>query len=252
MKVYTLHEIGYGEVDGFCGANCHHDWDPYYEGISTPNYTKEELDEMNAANIEYKGKMYTEYQISQMQQYRERHIRELKRQTAKAQDIVDFTDNPELKATAQANYQATASRLKKAEQGLKDFCKATGRDREKSREQVIGFSHSEAQRAVHAAKNNTEDLIFNRKSSKIKIEVFVPAKSVKSAEDFAKTKLGIPNVSYKDVDITTANEWNKGLFDSFSKFPELKKNFGFIGECHERNKLYQSMVEQNVTNILMK
>ena len=169
MKVYTLHEIGYGEVDGFCGANCHHDWDPYYEGISTPNYTKEELDEMNAANIEYKGKMYTEYQISQMQRYRERHIRELKRQTAKAQDIVDFTDNPELKATAQANYQATAARLKRAEQGLKDFCKATGRDREKSREQVLGFSHSEAQRAVHAAKNYANNkLTFETKGGIIR------------------------------------------------------------------------------------
>lgn len=153
MYVFTLYEIGYGDVTGFKGANCRHDWYPYEPGFSKPNYTKEELEELNARNIEYNGKMYTEYEISQMQRYRERHIRELKRQTAKAQDIVDFTDNPELKATAQANYQATASRLKKAEQGLKDFCKATGRDREKSREQVLGFSHSEAQRAVHAAKN---------------------------------------------------------------------------------------------------
>lgn len=60
--------------------------------------------------------------------------------------------------------------------------------------------------------------------------------------------LGIPHVSYKGCDLESANEWNRGLYESFQRFPELQKQFGFVGECHERNALikealYQSYLE---------
>ena len=64
---------------------------------------------------------------------------------------------------------------------------------------------------------------------------FTPAKNTKEANDFAKNTLGISKVSYKGLDVQAAIEWNRGLFDSFAKFPELKKQFGFVGEIHERN-----------------
>ena len=57
------------------------------------------------------------------------------------------------------------------------------------------------------------------------------AADVAKAEEYAKNTLGIPNVSYRGVDVTTANEWNRGLYDTFNKFPELKSRFGFVGEC---------------------
>lgn len=152
MKVFTLSEIGYGSGDGFRGWNCRHDWYPYFPGLSTPNYSKKELEDLNAKNIEWNGKKYTEYEISQMQRAQERKIRELKRQTVKMQDAADFTENPELKAAATADYQAMAAKLKAAEKDLQTFCKATGQDRDRFREQVLGFSRSEAQRAVQAAK----------------------------------------------------------------------------------------------------
>ncbi len=74
-----------------------------------------------------------------------------------------------------------------------------------------------------------------------KIE-FVAGKTLAEAETFAKNKLGVPHVSYKGCDVATANAWNEGLTDSFNRFPELKKNFGFVGECHERNKLIKAEV----------
>lgn len=77
------------------------------------------------------------------------------------------------------------------------------------------------------------------------------SKTIKEANDFAKNDLGIPNVEYKGVDITTANEWNKGLTDTFNRFPELKKNFGFVGECHERNKALKPVVRQYYQNWYM-
>lgn len=152
MKVFTLSEIGYGSGAGFRGWNCRHDWYPYFPGLSTPNYSKKELEKLNEKSIEWNGKKYTEYEISQMQRAQERKIRELKRQTVKMQDAADFTDNPELKAAATADYQAMAAKLKAAEKDLQTFCKATGQDRDRFREQVLGFGRSEAQRAVQAAK----------------------------------------------------------------------------------------------------
>lgn len=169
MKVFTLSEIGYGSGDGFRGWNCRHDWYPYFPGLSTPNYSKKELEDLNAKNIEWNGKKYTEYEISQMQRAQERKIRELKRQTVKMQDAADFTENPELKAAATADYQAMAAKLKAAEKDLQTFCKATGQDRDRFREQVLGFGRSEAQRAVQAAKR-ANDKLTEWKSNDIIIE----------------------------------------------------------------------------------
>lgn len=73
---------------------------------------------------------------------------------------------------------------------------------------------------------------------------FVESKNIKEAESFAVDVLGIPGCSYRGVDIHTANEWNRGLLDTFKKFPELKNNFAFVGECHERNKRLKPVVRE--------
>lgn len=70
------------------------------------------------------------------------------------------------------------------------------------------------------------------------------SETIEEAENYVRDVLGISNVSYKGVDIVTANEWNQGLTDVLKQFPELKEVFGFVGECHERNKLLKPVVEQ--------
>ena len=77
------------------------------------------------------------------------------------------------------------------------------------------------------------------------IRRFLPSKTVSEAEDYARSVLGIPNVSYKGCDVDTANVWNRGLHDAFSRFPELKKNFGFVGEVHERNAMLKPVLRQH-------
>ena len=77
------------------------------------------------------------------------------------------------------------------------------------------------------------------------IRMFIPAKTISEAEDYARSVLGIPNVSYKGCDVDTANAWNRGLHDAFSRFPELKKNFGFVGEVHERNAMLKPVLRQH-------
>lgn len=94
--------------------------------------------------------------------------------------------------------------------------------------------------------DSISDIIKRRK------EKFKPAKNIKKAEEFVKDTLGIRNVSYKGCDLITINEWNKGLYESFKKFPELKNNFGFIGECHERNKELKPIARQYYLDELIK
>ncbi len=160
VRVLSLADIGYGTGAGFRGWNCRHDWNPYFEGYSTLNYTDEQLAKLDEKNIEYDGQMYSQYEISQMQRAQERKIRELKRQTVKMQDAADFATDPKLKELAKTDHQAMSVKLKTAEKELKDFCKATGQDRDKFREQVLGFSKSEAQRAVQAAKKATNNIDY--------------------------------------------------------------------------------------------
>lgn len=167
VRVLSLTDIGYGTGAGFRGWNCRHDWHPYFEGYSTLNYTDEELAKLDEKNIEYGGKMYSQYEISQMQRAQERKIRELKRQTVKMQNAADFADDPELKRLAKADHQAMSVKLKTAEKKLKDFCKATGQDRDKFREQVLGFGRSQAQKAVWANKKHSAGLTFGGESGRI-------------------------------------------------------------------------------------
>lgn len=169
VRVLSLADIGYGTGAGFRGWNCRHDWHPYFEGYSTLNYTDEELAKLDEKNIEYDGQMYSQYEISQMQRAQERKIRELKRQTVKMQDAADFATDPKLKELAKADHQAMSVKLKTAERELKDFCKATGQDRDKFREQVLGFGRNEAQRAVWANKKHYAGLTSDKNSGIIKL-----------------------------------------------------------------------------------
>ena len=71
----SLDDIGYGDVQGFKGANCTHDWHPFWEGFSTRNYTPEDLERMARATVTYNGKEIGQYDATQMQRAMERRIR---------------------------------------------------------------------------------------------------------------------------------------------------------------------------------
>ena len=77
----SLSDIGYGEVTGFKGVNCRHDWRPYYEG-STRTYTDKELKEMSNKTVTYNGKEIPYYEATQIQRKMERQIRQNKKDIA--------------------------------------------------------------------------------------------------------------------------------------------------------------------------
>lgn len=82
----SLKDIGYGDVKGFGGANCRHNWHLFWPGISTPAYTPETLAEYNAPKIPWKGQLLTEEQARQKQRALERQIRRAKRECIVAEE----------------------------------------------------------------------------------------------------------------------------------------------------------------------
>ena len=99
---------------GLCGWNCRHTFFAVFPELGDPPaWTRDQLEELNARNIEYNGKRYTRYEINQMQRARERSVRRWKkRYLAETEAGVDTTDS--------------AARLKAARQSLAEFAQATG------------------------------------------------------------------------------------------------------------------------------
>lgn len=216
LKVFTLQEIGYGDGRGFKGWNCRHNWHPYYPGLSTPNYTPEEIAKLDEKSISYNGEKYTEYEISQMQRKGERKVRALKRRAAALDEAAKNTDDPALKQGLNDDFAAVSVRLKDAEKTLKDFCRQTGQRRDAFREQVNGFGRSTAQRAVQAAAEKKR-LTIDWDSGKIDTEVF--RKSLQKG--YVKTKVE----KNKQIKHTYNKQWKnqvKQAVQSFSN-PDPKK-----------------------------
>ena len=108
-----------------------------------PAWTRDQLEELNARNIEYNGKQYTRYEINQMQRARERNVRRWKKrylaETAAGVDTID-----------------SAVRLKAARQSLAEFAQATGGRIDSARVSVPKFGRSEGSKAAWAAKKVTK------------------------------------------------------------------------------------------------
>ena len=78
---------------GLCGWNCRHTFFAVFPELGDPPaWTRDQLEELNARNIEYNGKQYTRYEINQMQRARERNVRRWKkRYLAETEAGVDTT-----------------------------------------------------------------------------------------------------------------------------------------------------------------
>ena len=131
---------GYGTGAGLCGWNCCHTFFAVFPELGDPPaWTRDQLEELNARNIEYNGKLYTQYEVNQMQRARERNVRKWKkRYLAESAAGSDTTDS--------------AVRLKAARQSLSEFAKATGGRVDNARTSVPKFGRSEASKAGWAAK----------------------------------------------------------------------------------------------------
>lgn len=162
----TLVDIEYGDVRGFQGANCRHNWSPFYVGISKRTYTDEYLDTLNNATVTIDGKEMSVYEASQIQRKKERDIRETKRVLMAAKAAIDVTDDPEMKQSMQEQYDESAARLKRQSADMKAFCEESGLSRQREREGILDFGRTESG-AARAGANRAaarEKLLQNQHS----------------------------------------------------------------------------------------
>lgn len=89
-KVWTKEQLvsvcGLGTVTGLLGANCYHEYYPFFPGISERNWTDQWLEEKNQEENkpkEFQGKEYTVYEAKQRQRQMETAMR-AQRETVRA------------------------------------------------------------------------------------------------------------------------------------------------------------------------
>ena len=182
---------GYGTGAGLCGWNCRHTFFAVFPELGDPpQWTREELEALNARNIEYNGKLYTQYEVNQMQRARERNVRKWKkRYLAESAAGSDTTDS--------------AVRLRAARQSLSDFSKATGGRVDSTRVSVPKFSRSEASKAAWAVK----DYEKQQKDAIIIENLRSAAKLPKAAViHLEPTKINTDTLTFDDAHINAERE----------------------------------------------
>lgn len=139
-RYLTLSDIGFGQVDGFSGANCRHNWHPFVEGVSRRSYTDEELRRIDPPPITYQGKTYTAYQARQQQRKIETAMRASKRKliglSAAGQDQA-FGD--------------TSVKLRQQRRLYREFSAAAGLPMQPDRAKQPGFEGALSKKSTAAA-----------------------------------------------------------------------------------------------------
>lgn len=131
---------GYGSVTGLCGANCRHNFGPYFEGMENPfeQYDTEENRK--------------QYELEQRQQAMERNIRNTKRETMGWQNAAEKEKDPAKKALFEAEHQKKSALLQKQNKAYNVFCEETGQKRRAERLHIAKWDRQQAAKARGAAR----------------------------------------------------------------------------------------------------
>ncbi|WP_018592612.1 phage minor capsid protein [Terrisporobacter glycolicus] len=156
---------GYGSADGLGGYGCRHSFFPFFPGISTRTYSKEDLKNINPyENIDYNGKTYTYYEATQKQRQLERDIRASKR------ELVGYKAIGDNQAFANASIK-----LQQQKEAYNSFNKAVNLKANNARTQANGFGRSISQKSVNNYKSVEKEAnrLYNLGSSKDNIKAYL-------------------------------------------------------------------------------
>lgn len=130
----------YGYVDGLCGANCRHNFSPYFEGMENPfeHYDDEENQKR--------------YDLEQRQRTLERRIRDTKRKCLNQKRVIDKCKDEKLKFEYDIEYQKKSALLQKQNKAYKDFCAENNLRPLNERIQIAKWNRQQAAAARGAAK----------------------------------------------------------------------------------------------------
>ncbi|BAK99003.1 hypothetical protein OBV_18050 [Oscillibacter valericigenes Sjm18-20] len=198
--------------------NCGHAAFPIILGVSSPQYTDEELKkfrEDNAAGVTYQGRHYTGYEATQMQRKVERAMR-----TQKRRILADETTGDKDKLTTDQ------IRLRRLDEEYKRFSKAAGLRTEIERAQVTSFGPRQAARAAAAFEKT---LLPKRESSIIPMEKFT---------EYALNPLKAPDkaIAFSSAlgyNIDNASDLVANIRQNLNAFPATSKGNKGYGQLYE-------------------
>lgn len=191
-KYLSLDDIGYGDVGGFLGANCRHNWYPFFEGISERAWTKEMLDDIDPEPFLFEDKEYTFYEATQKQRQIERTIRKYKHRVM----MYDKVGDDESKLIAQV-------RLQRQRQLYKDFNKA-GKLRPTSvNTNVYGYSKDRYNEEVKSRK--FRDIYTEKRFMQSRLDYINPITNFKEFIP-SKTIINHSKAIYKGDEIRVVNK----------------------------------------------
>lgn len=143
-------ETGYGTGEGLCGWNCYHSFYPYFEGLSTPSFSRDPSRDAGRTNGD-------DYELQQKQRYYERKIREAKKECSTIDAAMNSATNDELKKELYGDFQKASVKLKQREARLSEFIDETGRTRLRDREWTGAWNRSTSSKAVWANRKAKSD-----------------------------------------------------------------------------------------------
>lgn len=177
---------GYGSVTGLCGANCRHNFSPYFEGMENPfdQYDSEENQK--------------QYELEQRQRTLERRIRNTKRETMNWKNAADSATDPALKSQFTAEYERKAALLQKQNKAYNDFCESTGQKKRSERIAIAKWDRSQAAQARAAAKKFQKSVANSGESGTIKKKVDIQFFANKSIQKQSSRSLKKSMASWRD------------------------------------------------------
>lgn len=143
-------ETGYGTGEGLCGWNCYHSFYPYFEGLSTPSFSRDPSRDAGRTNGD-------DYELQQKQRYYERKIREAKKECSTIDAAMNSATNDELRKELYGDFQKASVKLKQREARLSEFIDETGRTRLRDREWTGAWNRSTSSKAVWANRKAKSD-----------------------------------------------------------------------------------------------
>lgn len=198
---------GYGSVTGLCGANCRHNFGPWFEGMGNPfeQYDSEENQK--------------QYELEQRQRTMERRIRDTKRKTMNWKTAMDAETDPAQKAIFEAEYQRKAALLQKQNKAYKEYCKDNDLRHRDDRISIAKWDRKQAAQARSAAKkyniekeNHERNLHFIENDAKIKANSGLPKKMV-----------GLPDERLKHTVKVDVWPVKKGDFEFHAVAPKMSE-----------------------------
>ena len=135
---------GYGSVTGLCGANCRHNFSPWFEGQGNPF---EQFDSEENKK---------QYELEQRQRTMERRIRNTKREVM-AWDTARQAAQGSFKDLIENDYQRKAALLQRQNAAYNQFCEENGLKKQSERIRIAKWDRQKAAQARAAAKRYNED-----------------------------------------------------------------------------------------------